>query len=231
MWLLAVDTSSKDPSVALLRGGRLVALVAPRNRQQHSVQLFRSIHQALSEAEIRLGEVEAYAVATGPGAFTGLRVGLTLIKGLAEMHGKPIVPVAVLEAVCESAAAGGLLLPLVDAYRGQLFAGLYVKQNGEVVRRAPDRVFSWEELLAAFAAENTPAEQCTLVGPCVERWVPRLQESCLRECRREDISPVLAEAVARRALRKFERGETVGALRLEANYVRRSDAELLWRGK
>ncbi|MFQ5777170.1 MAG: tRNA (adenosine(37)-N6)-threonylcarbamoyltransferase complex dimerization subunit type 1 TsaB [Terriglobia bacterium] len=231
MWLLAVDTSSNDPSVALLRDDRLMALVAPRGRQQQSLQLFRSINHALSEAGIGLGEVAAYAVATGPGAFTGLRVGLTLIKSLAEMQGKPIVAVAVLEAVCESAASGSLLLPLVDAYRGQVFAGLYEKQNAEVVRRAPDRVLSWEELVAAFAAEGVVAEQCTLVGPRLERWTPRLREGCLRACHREDISPVLAEAVARRALRKFERGETVDALRLQAHYVRRSDAELLWRGK
>jgi len=231
MWLLAVDTSGKDASVALVRERRLIALVAPRTEEQHSVELFRSINRALAEAGIGLADLDLYAVANGPGAFTALRVGLTVVKGLAEMHEKPVVPVSVLEAVCESAEAEGLLVPVVDAYRGQIFGGLYEKTDGEPARRGQERVLTLEELLAALEADGVQPEHCTLVSPQLARWEPRLERSLFAASRREAISPVLADAIARRAAAKFARGESVDALHLEANYVRRSDAELLWKGK
>jgi len=231
MWLLAVDTSGKDASVALVRDRRLVALVAPRTEEQHSVELFRSIDRALAEAGIGLADLDLYAVANGPGAFTALRVGLSVVKGLAEMHDRPVIPVSVLEAVCEAAEAEGLLVPIVDAYRGQIFGALYEKTDGEPVRRGQERVLTLEEFLPALEAEGIPPERCTLVSPQVSRWAPRLENTRFAASRREAISPVLADAVARRATVKFARGEDVDALHLEANYVRRSDAELLWKEK
>lgn len=231
MWLLAIDTTGKDASVALAREGRLTALVAPRHSERHSVQLFRSIQQALHEGGIAQRDVDLYAVANGPGAFTGLRVGLTVVKGLAEMHRKPVVPVSVLEALCEGAGVEGLLVPVVDAYRGQVFGGIYDNRNGELLRRAEERVLPLEEFLAALEAQGIQTPGCTFVGPHLNRWTTQFERSCFSASRREIISPVLADAVARRAERKFFRGEAVDALRLEANYVRRSDAELLWKEK
>lgn len=231
MWLLAIDSTSKDASVALQRDHRLLALVAPRSQEQHSVQLFRSVNQALGEAGLALRDIDVYGVASGPGAFTALRVGLTVVKGLAEMHGKPVVAVSLLEAVCESARADGLLVPLINAYRGQIFGGLYEKRGGEIERRGPERVLTLEEFLDALQGDGVSPPGCTLIGPEMDRRGSRLETTAFASSRRENISPVLADAVARRAERKFARGETVDALHLEANYVRRSDAELLWKGK
>jgi tRNA threonylcarbamoyladenosine biosynthesis protein TsaB len=231
MWLLALDTSTKDASVALVRDGSMVALVASPGDEQHSVRLFRDIEKAVGDAGIPLGRIDVYAVANGPGAFTALRVGLTVVKGLAEMHARPVVPVSVLEAVCESAAAEGLLVPIVDAYRGQVFAGLYEKRGGNIERRGAERVLTLEEFLEAVSSEGVRPDVCTLVGPRLERWAERLETSRYASSRRESTSPVLADAVARCAARKFALGQSVDALHLEANYVRRSDAELLWKPK
>lgn len=231
MWLLAVDTTSRDASVALMRDSRLVVLTAPRKEGQHSVELFRNINQTLVEAGIGLGDLDVYGVANGPGAFTAIRVGLAVVKGLAEMHSKPVVPISLLEAVCESARAEGLLIPIVDAYRGQVFGGLYEKRNGEPVRRGQERVLPLEEYLATLKAEGVEPRQCTLVSPQMRRWTALVGGSSFAGGRQESISPVLAGAVARRAVTRFGRGEAVDALHLEANYVRRSDAELLWKAK
>lgn len=231
MRLLAVDTSSRDASVAVFVDDRVAALVAPRDNEQHSVALFRNIERALEQAGVDLHELDAYGVTTGPGAFTALRVGLSVIKALAEVSGKPVAAVSALEAVCESAQASGLLVPMVDAYRGQVFGGLYEKSNGDVARRGRERVLSPEEFLASLVEESVRAADCTLVGPHLERWAAKLAESPFSRSRRETTSPVLAEAVGRCAWRRLARGEGVDALHLEANYVRRSDAELLWKEK
>ena len=231
MWLLAVDSSSKDASVALLRDDRLVALVAPRSDEQHSVALFRHMQAALREAGIELKDIDAYAVASGPGAFTGLRIGLSLVKALAEMHARPVVPVGVLEAVCASAAAEGCLVPIVNAYRGQVFAAVYEKRDTEPALQGRERVLTLPEFLQQLEADSVRPEFCTFVSPNLDRWAEPLAASAFGASRRESISPVLAEAVAQRARRKLSRGEAVDALHLQANYVRRSDAELLWKPK
>ena len=231
MWLLAVDTSSKESSVALLRDAQLVAGVAPRSDEQHSVQLFRSIQQTLAQANLPLAGVDVYAVANGPGAFTALRVGLTVVKGLAEMHEKPVVAVSVLEAVAAGAAAEGLLVPIVDAYRGQIFGGVYEKRDGRLAARGRERVMTMEEFLASLAQDGVRPEACAFVSPQMSRWASVLAAGPYGAAAREGVSPALAEAVARCATPKLARGETLDALRLEANYVRRSDAELLWKKK
>lgn len=231
MWLLAADSSSKDASVALLRDHRLVALVAPLSDEQHSVALFRNVEAALREAGCQLKDIDAYAVASGPGAFTGLRVGLTMVKALAEMHARPVVPVSVLEAVCESATADGCLVPIVNAYRGQVFAAVYEKRGAEPALRGRERVLTLPEFLQQLEADPLRPESCTLVGPKIEQWAEALAASAFRASRREAVSPVLAEAVALCGQRKLRRGEAVDALHLQANYVRRSDAELLWKSK
>lgn len=229
MWLLTVDSSGKEASVALVRDSRLFALRSLPSGEQHSVQLFRSLKQVLRELGLTLSDVDLFAVANGPGAFTALRVGLTVVKGLAETLGKPVVAVSVLEAVCEAAAAEGLLIPLMDAYRGQVFGGLYEKTNTALLRRGPERVLTMEEFLGSLEGQGVRPPECTFVSPQLSRWAERLVNNPFAASRRESISPVLAEAVARRAQRKFEQGDIVDALHLEANYVRRSDAELLWK--
>jgi len=231
MWMLAVDTTTRNASVALARDGKVIALVAPRSDEQHSVQLFRNIEQAVGEAGVTLRDIDVYAVANGPGAFTALRIGLTVVKSLAEMHRKPVVPVSVLEAVCESAKAEGLLIPIVNAYRGQVFGGFYEKRAGETLPRGPERVATLPEFLATLASDGAPAEACTLVGPEIDSWAAQIATTPFAASRREAISPVLADAIARLGVRKFARSEFVDALHLEANYVRRSDAELLWKEK
>jgi tRNA threonylcarbamoyladenosine biosynthesis protein TsaB len=205
--------------------------VAPGDNEQHSVALFRNIEQALNQAGVSLRQLDAYGVTTGPGAFTALRVGLSVVKGLAEVSGKPVAPVSVLEAVSENARAEGLLVAVVDAYRGQVFGGVYEKANGDVVLRGRERVLSPSEFLAFLVQEEVPPAECTFVGPHLERWTAHIAESSFSPSRQEVTSPVLAEAVGRCARRRLARGEGVDALHLEANYVRRSDAELLWKEK
>jgi tRNA threonylcarbamoyladenosine biosynthesis protein TsaB len=230
MILLAIDTTSRNPSAALLRDGRLLALSAPKTDRQHSVEIFHLISEILGGASLSLSDVDVLGAANGPGAFTALRVSLSVVKGLAETHRKPVVPVSVLEAVCESARADGLLLPFVDAYRGQVFGGCYRKEGESLRRCGRERVLAFPEFSASLEADGVKLEECTLVSPQLKRWEQELEGTALATSRRENISPVLADSVARLARRKFAAGEAVDALRLEANYVRRSDAELLWKG-
>jgi tRNA threonylcarbamoyladenosine biosynthesis protein TsaB len=133
MILLAIDTSGKDGSIALARApenachsSELNILdIIPLEGGTFSAQLVPQIASLLDKHGFRKNDIGAFAVASGPGSFTGLRVGLAAIKALAEILGKPIAAVSRLEAVARSGQARGSVIAALDAGRGEVYAGLY----------------------------------------------------------------------------------------------------------
>jgi tRNA threonylcarbamoyladenosine biosynthesis protein TsaB len=224
--ILALDTASPSGSVAVLRSEKVIGLVATHTGETYSSRMFRQLEFLLGELDLARDAFDLFAVNAGPGSFTGLRVGLTAGKGWAEVYGQPVVPVSGLEAVAEQSCAEGLLVPLLDARRGEVYFGFYERRSGEVVRRERDRVGSPEEFLSAIAGEQGVVIASPDFAACsgVEA---RLRDGGVR-C--ETVSPVLAPVIGRLALRAARRGDVQDALTLDANYVRRSDAELHWKG-
>src|SRR5579862_3362068 len=133
MLILAIDTSTRTGSVALLRDDRVLDEVSGREETPFSTRLFRDLEVVQSRAHFRMEEIDVFAVASGPGSFTGLRVGLTAVKAWAEVYGKPIAAVSGLEAIAAQSTAlhgrssenGLIISPFLDARRGQLFGSSY----------------------------------------------------------------------------------------------------------
>ena len=184
-------------------------------------------------------DFDVYAVTAGPGSFTGLRVGLTTVKAWAEVHGKLVAPVSGLQAVAAQASgATEYVAAIMDGRRGQIFGGLYRRNEGElepigdeVVMRADEFLTDVYSLAAACACEKH--------GIRLPRFRLRRQSrDCLARCWRRrywreqkagTVSPDLAPWVGRLAFDLARRGERVDALSLDAqHYVRRSDAESYW---
>jgi tRNA threonylcarbamoyladenosine biosynthesis protein TsaB len=122
--ILALDTTSEFGSLALIRGNEVVAERLLRSPEGFSQVLFEQIHDLLAQAGWRLGDIDAFAAAAGPGSFTGVRVGLAAVKGLAESLGKSAAGVSNLEAVAWFGTAP-LRAAVLDARRGQIYGGLY----------------------------------------------------------------------------------------------------------
>jgi tRNA threonylcarbamoyladenosine biosynthesis protein TsaB len=225
--ILALDTASPSGSIAVLRGEKVIGEVATKSGETYSSRMFRQLAFLLGELEISPDAFDLFAVNAGPGSFTGLRVGLTAAKGWAEMYGKPVVPVSGLQAVAEQSRRDGLIVPLLDARRGEIYFGFYERNAAGLARREEDQVGSPEEFLSALAEEKN----ALVVSPDLAAF-PELEKR-LREdgiaC--ETVSWVLAPIIGRLAHRASERREVVDALTLDANYVRRSDAELHWKGR
>jgi tRNA threonylcarbamoyladenosine biosynthesis protein TsaB len=243
MRILAIDTTSPHGSVALLDDVELIGLIARATDEPYSSSLFRDVENLLREAALELPAMDLYAVASGPGSFTGVRVGLAAVKGWAEVCGKPIAAVGALEAVAvqapelagltrpssdQSPAPVALIAAVTDANRGQFFAGLYESAQDGLRRRGEDVVMSPEDSLAYLVAQAGDREMifCTTVPELVAIAVAA---SPLRGARIATASPVLAPFVGRLGYQRALRGELCDALSLEAHYVRRSDAELLWK--
>jgi len=227
--ILSIDTSTRSGSVALLRDASVLACLSDTSDEPYSSRLFRHLEQILHEQSLQVAQIDLFAVSAGPGSFTGLRVGLTAVKGWAEVFRKPIAPVSSLEAVAfQSQSQHSLLAPVIDARRGQIFAGLYQRRETGLRRRTDDVVMPAAEFLALASSETTCA-LVAFVSPTPHVLRPALDLSSFRSSPIEEVSPVLAPSIGRLGWARAQGGDLVDALPLDANYVRRSDAELLWK--
>src|SRR5216683_6651627 len=225
--LLATDTSGKNGSVALARvmpgqSGVEIVEVVPLAGGAFSAQLVPQIAALLEKHGYRKSDLGAFAVVSGPGSFTGLRVGLAAIKALAEVLQKPIAAISLLEAVAWSStargAARGRVLAALDAGRGDVYVGDYELEPHVHMKR--ERLLSREEFIAgAMGAEAT---QKAVVTPD-----PLLAQTVRAAgIRAELIEYPSVGVIARLGWERLQRGETVRPEELEANYIRHSDAEI-----
>ena len=203
--------------------------------------MFRHVEMVLGEAGASLEQFDLFAVTTGPGSFTGLRVGLAAVKGWAEVCGKAIVGVSALEAIAMQSRApeGVLLVPMLDARRREVYFTIYgrsrengamgLDREGEIFVAAPNDFLGIVELAAGdreFAIVSPTPE--VIAGELSERNRMRENE---RQIALESVQAVLAPLVGEIAWRRAQSGELADALTLDADYVRRTDAELKWKDK
>ena len=135
MKLLAIDTSGDYLSVAVMDGVRALARIHKKVPRSHSSLLMPTIDSCLKKARLRLPEIDAFAVSIGPGSFTGLRIGVATVKGLAFVSKKPIVAVPTLDAIAENGRKfRGILCPVLDARKNKVYACLY-RSDGKALKR------------------------------------------------------------------------------------------------
>lgn len=210
MLTLALDTATEIGSIALVDGDRVLEQRRIESSAGFGQTLFGDLEDLLKQHAVRLSDIDLYAAANGPGSFTGVRVGLAAVKGLAEVAGKPAVGISNLAAVAESGSEE-LRAPLIDARRGEVFAAVLNRAGDEVV---PASVLP----LAAFRE---------IVGDRSVEWITIGFDIGLPAT---IAAPELASMIARLAIRRCSSGERCDPASIEANYVRRSDAEIFWKG-
>jgi tRNA threonylcarbamoyladenosine biosynthesis protein TsaB len=227
--ILAIDTTSEFGGVALRAGGRIVAERRIHAPDGFSQVLFFEIERLLAQAApFSLSSIDRFAVAAGPGSFTGVRVGLAAAKGLAEAARKPIAPISNLRAL---ATFGSLArrITLLDARRGEVYAAVYDQHLNCVSPETVARLEAWLELAGGAFTEagagEVPVEFISFgdapfaVALAGTRWADLPWVEAPRG---------LAASVAFCAELDFLAGSTVDPLTADANYVRRSEAEIVW---
>ena len=174
MLILAFESSARAASVALVEDGRLISQYSQCSGLTHSRTLLPMAEDMLKNAELSLDKVDLFAVAHDPGSFTGIRIGVSTVKGLAWAADKPCVGVSTLEAMAwHGLAAGGLVCPVMDARRSQVYNALFQVENGKPVRLCEDRPIALSQLAEELRTLNAPA---FLIGDGAE-----LAEKYLRE--------------------------------------------------
>jgi len=214
MYLLATDTSGRDGSIALARceqdGSCDILEIVPLAGGMFSAQLVPQVIVLLASHRLRKQDIDAFAVASGPGSFTGLRIGLAAIKGLAEILDKPIAAVSLLEALAHSTTGQGRVIAALDAGRGEFYTGIY-ESDGVSWKLASESLLTQSELLHS-------AVDCVLVTP----------EPVLVAAARGhgvevmEVERPRSDAIARLGWKKILAGEVVSPEALDANYIRRA---------
>jgi tRNA threonylcarbamoyladenosine biosynthesis protein TsaB len=224
MLLLAADTSGKHGSIALAQaeageGARptRVIEVVPLAGGTFSAQLVPQIAALLKKTGFTKNDIAGFVVVSGPGSFTGLRVGLAAIKGLAEILDKPIVTVSLLEAIALTSGLQDRVTAILDAGRGEVYVGEFQLADSSAMM-VSERLVRKEEVLASEAAKLVTSDE--VLG----NWARAMGRKA------EVVRAIDAGTIARLGWRKLLAGETVTTEELEANYIRRADAEIFAKG-
>jgi tRNA threonylcarbamoyladenosine biosynthesis protein TsaB len=226
MLILAIDTSGKNGSIALLRShshgqaGNVLDVieVAPLVGGTFSAQLVPQIAVLLDQHGLVKNQLDAFVVASGPGSFTGLRVGLAAVKGLAEILGKPIAAVSLLEAVASASGSEGKVLAALDAGRGDVYVGKYAI-SGASIEPQGEKLLTKEEFLTSARGWRIITPEPVIADMAKSAGLSALT-----------IKPINAGILARVGWGKIQAGQTVSSDQLEANYIRRTDAEIFAKG-
>jgi len=175
--ILAFESSAKAASAALVKDGKLLSQYSQCSGLTHSRTLLPMGEDMLKNAELKLSDVDLIAVAHGPGSFTGIRIGVSMVKGLAWAAEKPCVGVSTLESLAwHGVAAGGYVCPVMDARRNQVYNAIFKIENGRPVRVTEDRPIALSELAEEIRALDAPM---FLVGDGAELTEKYLSEQGL----------------------------------------------------
>ncbi|MCU1312234.1 MAG: peptidase glycoprotease [Candidatus Angelobacter sp.] len=220
MLVLAIDTSHKNGSVSLARGDKnhfdLIA-TALVDGGTFSAQLVPVISKLLSNHGFTKRDLEGIAAAVGPGSFTGLRIGLSAVKGLAEVLSIPIAAVSVLEAVADSASSdSGNILTAMDAGRSELYVGDYQKTGG-VLNKVSEFLCTQGEFASELRSQNPKP---MVITP--EQVVAEIAQAEHVPC--ELVPQPGSGIIARLGLAKLVSERTISVDELDANYVRRDES-------
>jgi tRNA threonylcarbamoyladenosine biosynthesis protein TsaB len=223
MLVLAVDTTTPSGSVALLRDAELLGEFDLESPSTHSVRLLRSVDLLLQANSLEIQAVDAYAVAAGPGSFTGIRIGLSAVKSLAFASGRMVAPVSTLEALASKIAAppARLVCSVLDAKRGEIYAALFEVRASRLVEVIPQGAYDPDAFFARLPARRVTS----FIGNGLNLYRDKLLAYVRDNARFPRRSPFIAAEVGRIGHRMLLEGRGVPASGLQPVYFRRSQAE------
>jgi tRNA threonylcarbamoyladenosine biosynthesis protein TsaB len=239
MRLLGVDTSSSHASVAIVENGRLISekwhgpeasitRSAARSRNNHAVILLPLIDSALGGAALTLSDISGFAVAIGPGSFTGLRIGLSTVQGLAYGSDISVIGVSTLHAIAARIKDfNGIICAILDARKNEVYAALFSRSACSLKRLTDDAVVSCERL-GELLRQYSPGQPILLTGDGAMTYGERLVVSLGSEvlvCQNET-APTVAAAVALLGEAHVACGAALPQASLSPHYVRAPEAEL-----
>lgn len=222
MKILSLDTSATVATVAITEDSRILAEYTVDNKNTHSESLLPMIKAVLSSLSLKISDIDLFALSSGPGSFTGVRIGAATVKGLAFGKDTPCVEVSTLEALAYNLVIRqGLICPVMNARRSQVYTALFRSDGERLTRLMPDSALAISELDEILAKYEEPI---SLVGDGYDITEEALKNTSLfptPSARRNQS----AASVAAIAFDSFKNGRAVTSEALSVNYLRPSQAE------
>ena len=230
--ILAIDTATRRGGIAVARGDEILASREGDPSVSHSINLLEMIQSTMEEAGVSLSEIGLFAVAVGPGSFTGLRIGIATVKAFAATTGRQIAGVSTLAAVAHAAGESKQSVALLPAGRGEVFAQMFLVENRSAVSIDEAAHLTPEETWQRYGRD--PNVQWTGEGVVkIREYLENFEGSLLNGLKAKSFSEAagggpngLASSVAALAFTAYREGKSVRASELRAVYVRPSDAEI-----
>lgn len=224
MIILSVDSSSSTATCALVKEDKILGEINLNDKKEHSVILMDLIDSLLSRCNLTLDDVDGFAISEGPGSFTGLRIGMATIKGLAFGSNKPCLAISTLDTLAYNAINfNGIICPIMDALRGNVYTNLYKNNNGKLEAMSEANCLSIEELVSILKEKNEPI---IFLGDGLVKH----KDYLLENLNNLSFAPLnsnypKASSLGELALQLFNSGETQELNKIAPVYLRKSQAE------
>lgn len=225
MKVLAIDTSSAVAAVAVIDDDKLLGEYIINHKKTHSQKLMPMLRELLGTLELATGDIDVLAVAKGPGSFTGLRIGIAAVKGLAFALQKPVAAVSSLEAMAYNLPICDMpIAPIMDARNNQVYNGIYSLSNGEISTIRKPRAIELEALINEVKAGDRPTVFLgDGISPYGEQLKSQLGELCILAP--QSVNMQRAASIAVLGYKMANRGELITADELVPFYLRKPQAQ------
>lgn len=225
MRVLSVDSSTATASCAVIEDGKLLGELTFNDKKQHSVILMSQIDYLLKGLNLDIEDIDGFVVSSGPGSFTGLRIGTASIKGLAQGLNKPLVGISSLDCLAYNLAyTDGVICPILDALRDNVYTALYKFDNGNLVRLTDYLAIHVDELISILQGQES--NTVSFIGD----GIPKFKEKLKNSFEHVYFSPAhlnfpRASSLGELGLQKLKNNLSDDLLSFSPIYLRKSQAE------
>lgn len=224
MKILSIDSSTECAACAIMEDYKLLGEINYNNKKQHSIVLMPMIDTLLKNLKLDISSIDGFVVSKGPGSFTGLRIGVSTIKGLSQGTGKPFIGVSSLDALAYNMAfTGGIICPILDALRNNVYTALYIFNNDKLELLSEYMVLSIDDLVSLL---NKQKHSVCFIGDALPKFREKLEEDLPgSRFAPAHLNAAKASSLGELGLKLLKAGKSDDMYSFAPFYLRKSQAE------